>query len=158
MIRPKQVSSFLVVVLIMALTVSPMAYAQAPAGNGPAVPSAAQAPNQETAVQQVPLPEGWWQVPLSAPNPEAPMPFFVDQAQSPAPASGRSWTKGGKIMTAIGIPMAAIGAIVLIAGPKQTDYYSGGSTTGVRVYWKATGAIWMSAGAVLTILGLTRRR
>jgi hypothetical protein len=152
MFRLKQMAPPIVIVLAISLTFSPLLYAQAPAGNSPAAPTAAQPSAQETAQQQVPLPEGWWKLPLTAANPEADSPFFVDQAQ-PA-SSGKTWTKGGKIMTFIGIPVAAVGAVMLAVGSDE-DRIGG---TDVAINWKATGAIWLAGGAVLTIIGLTRRR
>ena len=152
MFHIKQVSSSIVIVLAISLTFSPLLYAQAPAGMGPSAAVAAPTSTQEAALQHDPLPEGWWKVPLAAANPEGNMPFFVDQA--PSPTNGKSWTKAGKIMTAIGIPIAAVGAIMLAVGSDEDRV----GDTNVAINWKATGAIWLAGGAVLTIIGLTRRQ
>ncbi len=61
-------------------------------------------------------------------------------------------TKAGKILTFIGIPVAVAGAIMLAKGNDEDDYGSD-----VSIDWRATGAVWLGAGAVLTIIGLTRR-
>jgi hypothetical protein len=66
-------------------------------------------------------------------------------------------TKAGKIMTIIGISLAAAGAIAMATNwDKELDEGSG--EEGVSVAWKGTGAIWLASGAVLTIIGLTRRK
>lgn len=52
--------------------------------------------------------------------------------------------------------LMAAGAVMMVAGPKSQDFNTGGNSA-VRVYWKATGAIWIGVGGVLTVVGLTRR-
>jgi hypothetical protein len=64
---------------------------------------------------------------------------------------GRSLTKGGKIMTGVGIGLLAAGAVAIAKGDDTDD------SEGVHIQWRKTGYIWVSAGAVLTVLGLTRR-
>jgi hypothetical protein len=152
MLGLKRIAPPTVILLAISLTFSPLLYAQAPAGEGPAAHAAVQTPAQETAQQPVPLPEGWWKVPSTAANPEADAPFFVDQAQ-PA-SSGKTWTKAGKIMTFIGIPLAAVGAVMLAVGSDEDQI----GDTDVAINWQITGALWLAGGAVLTIIGLTRRQ
>jgi hypothetical protein len=74
-----------------------------------------------------------------------------NQAQQQAPA-GKVWTRGGKIMTVIGLACAGTGAVMMTR--KNSDIGS----SGMQINWRATGAIWIGTGAVLTIIGLTRRR
>lgn len=157
MCRLKRITPSTVFLLIASMLFSPLLYAQEQGNSNPTATVASPPSTQAPVQQQAALVDGWWKLPsmTNAPYSGANMPFPLDQTQSAS--SGRTWTKAGKIMTAIGIPLAAVGAVVLIAGPKETDYMTGG-TTGVRVYWKATGAIWLGIGSVLTIVGLTRRR
>jgi len=152
MLSLKRIAPPTVILLAISLTFSPLLYAQAPAGEGPAAQAAVQTPVQETAHQPAPLPEGWWKVPSTAANPEADAPFFVDQAQSAS--SGKTWTRTGKILTIIGIPVAAAGAVMLAVGSDEDPI----GDTGLAINWRATGAVWLISGAVLTIVGLTRRR
>ena len=79
-------------------------------------------------------------------------------ASSEQPATHRHWTKGGKIMTFIGIGLMAGGAGALGYGLSSENSYScntGG--TCVAVDWKITGALWLAGGAALTVVGATRR-
>ncbi len=82
---------------------------------------------------------------------------FDDPALSSSRAvHQKHWTKAGKIMTYIGIPLLAAGTGALAYG-LSTQNSSNCSGTCFSVDWKATGAIWLSGGAVLTIIGATRR-
>ena len=152
MLSLKRIAPPTVVLLAISLTFSPLLYAQAPAGEAPAAQAAVQIPTHETAHQPVPLPEGWWKVPSTGANPEANAPFFVDQAQTAS--GGKTWTRTGKILTFIGIPVAAVGAVMLAAGSSEDRI----GDTDLAIDWKTTGAIWLGSGAVLTIIGLTRRK
>jgi hypothetical protein len=77
-------------------------------------------------------------------------------ADQPAqPSGGRRWTHGGKIMTFIGVGLVGAGAFMMTRS--NTTVATSGSTA-YQINWKATGGITMGAGAVLMILGLTRRR
>ena len=85
-----------------------------------------------------------------APPTAAGMPNQAPAAQT-APAE-KVWTHGGKIMTVIGLACVGAGAVMM------TRENTVIGDTGTQINWRATGAVWMSAGGVLTILGLTRRR
>ena len=56
-------------------------------------------------------------------------------------------TSGGKIMTGIGLALIGAGVVMMVVGDEDDE----------TINWTATGAIWAGAGAVLTIIGLTRR-
>ena len=76
------------------------------------------------------------------------------QQQPTQPASHppeRHWTKGGKIMTGIGVGLAVVG---IIEFTRTTQPLASG---GVEINWKATGGITMGAAAILAAIGLTRR-
>lgn len=75
-----------------------------------------------------------------------------NQAQSTqkAPAD-KVWTHGGKVMTVIGLACVGAGAVMMTRSNSDIG-------SGYQINWRATGAIWIGAGGVLTILGLTRRR
>lgn len=75
-----------------------------------------------------------------------------NQAQAQKAPADKVWTHGGKIMTVIGL--ACIGAGAVMMTRENTTI----GDTGTQINWRATGAVWMGAGGVLTILGLTRRR
>lgn len=78
-------------------------------------------------------------------------------AASDQPAPRKHWTKGGKIMTFIGLGLLAGGASAFAYGESNGNSYgcnSGG--TCVAVDWKWTGVGWMAAGSTLTVIGLTR--
>lgn len=78
-------------------------------------------------------------------------------AASDQPAPQRHWTKGGKIMTFIGLGLLAGGTTAFAYGESNGNSYScntGG--TCVAVDWKWTGVGWMAAGSTLTVIGLTR--
>ena len=78
----------------------------------------------------------------------------ASQAQPAKPAaSTRHWTKGGKIMTIIGLSCVAAGGIMMT---KQNQTISSTGSTDLQINWKATGAIWIGGGAVLALIGLTR--
>jgi hypothetical protein len=67
----------------------------------------------------------------------------------------RHWSKGGKIMTIIGAGLIGAGTAALIHGQNTQVACSNGTCT--EIAWRATGAIWMSGGAALVIVGATRR-
>jgi hypothetical protein len=62
-------------------------------------------------------------------------------------------TKAGKILTFIGIPIMVAGIIMIAKGSSEDRI----GDSDLAINWKATGAIWTGVGAVLTIIGLTRR-
>ena len=68
----------------------------------------------------------------------------------------KHWTKSGKIMTYIGIPVMAAGGAMLAYGLRNGDSTSCSGNTCVSVSWKYTGAAWLGVGAALTAIGLTR--
>ena len=78
--------------------------------------------------------------------------------QTGAPSSGRHWSKAGKILTFIGAGFVVAGA-VMIPHNNQTISSScnSSSCTDLQINWKATGAATLGTGAVLMIIGLTRR-
>jgi hypothetical protein len=77
---------------------------------------------------------------------------------STAPTVKKShWSKGGKIMTYIGVPVMAAGGAMLAYGLKNGDSSSCSGNTCVSVSWKYTGAAWLGVGGVLTAIGATRR-
>ncbi|MFZ1083339.1 MAG: hypothetical protein WAN35_00085 [Terracidiphilus sp.] len=78
------------------------------------------------------------------------------QSSSSQPATRSHWTKGGKIMTYIGVPVMAAGGAMLAYGLKDGDSTSCSNNTCVSVSWKYTGAAWIGLGGVLTAIGLTR--
>ena len=69
----------------------------------------------------------------------------------------RHWSKGGKIMTFIGVPVMAAGGAMLAYGLKNGDTTSCSGSSCVSVSWKYTGAAWLGIGGVLTAIGATRR-
>jgi hypothetical protein len=77
---------------------------------------------------------------------------------APAPKTGRNLSTKGKVLTIIGIATAASGAIMM-AQKDQTisSSCSGNTCTSISINWKATGGITVGIGAVLAIIGLTRR-
>ena len=98
----------------------------------------------------MPLREGWWK-PTSPAGPESTWAAARRISSQDQPSSGtKTWTKGGKIMTGIGLALIGVGAVFMASG--NTDIGGGSYIDG-----KATGAVWISAGSVLTIIGLTRR-
>ena len=73
------------------------------------------------------------------------------------PAHRSHWTKGGKVMTYIGIPVMAAGGAMLAYGMKNgNSSISCSGNTCVSVEWKWTGAAWLGIGGALTAIGLTR--
>ncbi|MEW6366161.1 MAG: hypothetical protein AB1714_16160 [Acidobacteriota bacterium] len=68
-----------------------------------------------------------------------------------AGSTERQWTKGGKIMTVIGLAVAGAGAVMVATWDEPTE-------AGTHIDWQTTGYVWIGAGAVLAIIGLTRRR
>ena len=90
----------------------------------------------------------------SAPN-DSTVRLAALQSPAESPDTGsteRQWTKGGKIMTVIGLAVAGAG-VVMIATGGETDI---GDNTAID--WRTTGYIWAGAGSVLAVIGLTRRR
>jgi hypothetical protein len=90
---------------------------------------------------------------ISASNP-------MDSQSAPSDRPGtanhqRHWTKGGKIMTYIGVGLMAGGGGALAYGLSKKDNYCYGSCFAFD--WKWTGAAWLGAGSVLTAIGATRR-
>lgn len=85
------------------------------------------------------------------------LPNLADgQSSSSLPAARSHWTKAGKIMTYIGIPVMAAGGAMLSYGLKDGDSTSCSDNTCVSVSWKYTGAAWIGLGGALTAIGLTR--
>lgn len=84
----------------------------------------------------------------------------LGQDSSAAPvqaAPQKHWTKGGKIMTYIGLGLLGGGSAALAYGETNGNSYgcaSGGPC--VAVDWKWTGVGWIAAGSTLTVIGLTR--
>jgi hypothetical protein len=81
----------------------------------------------------------------------------MQNGSSPQGTGHRHWTKGGRIMTYIGVPVMAAGAAMLAYGvtkSNSTDCSDG--NTCVSVDWKWTGAAWLGVGGALTVIGLTR--
>jgi hypothetical protein len=67
----------------------------------------------------------------------------------------RHWSKAGKIMTVVGAGLIGAGTAALIHGQNTQVACSNGTCADIA--WRATGAIWMSGGAALVIVGATRR-
>jgi hypothetical protein len=82
-----------------------------------------------------------------------------DGQSSPSgqPAKRSHWTKGGKVMTYIGIPVMAAGGAMLAYGLKNGNSTSCNGGTCVSVEWKWTGVAWLGVGGALTTIGVTRR-
>ncbi len=83
--------------------------------------------------------------------------FSLPQAgQAPAKSQPQSkeWTKPGKIMTIAGLGVVGAGAVMMTRS-NSTVYSSGNQS--LQINWKATGGITMGGGAVLALIGLTRR-
>lgn len=77
----------------------------------------------------------------------------------PPPERHRHWSKTGKILTIVGGGLIGAGAGAFVYGQNnpQAGCRSGGIIDScTAVVWKATGGIWMGAGAALVIVGLTR--
>ena len=94
---------------------------------------------------------------LRAAIPDFNVSFDDPATPSSQPVKRRHWTKGGKIMTGIGVGLLVGGGAALAHGLTNANSYSctsGG--TCLAVDWKVTGGIWLGAGAVLTALGVTR--
>jgi hypothetical protein len=53
-------------------------------------------------------------------------------------------------MLGIGAAVAGVGAVMMTRQDSDLG-------NGMAINWKATGAIWLSIGGVLAIVGLTRR-
>lgn len=84
--------------------------------------------------------------------------FGQDSDAAPQhPVPQRHWTKGGKIMTFIGLGLLAGGGAAFAYGETNSNRYpcTGGGTC-VAVDWKWTGVGWLAAGSTLTVIGLTR--
>jgi hypothetical protein len=83
------------------------------------------------------------------------------QQQSSLPAAAppqRHWSTKGKVLTVVGAALAVSGAVMMTKG-KQTVSLGCSSTScsEAEINWKAAGGITLGAGALLTVLGLTRR-
>jgi hypothetical protein len=73
------------------------------------------------------------------------------------PVPQKHWTKGGKIMTFIGLGLLGGGGAAFAYGESNGNSYSCNSGgTCLAVDWKWTGVGWMAAGSTLTVIGLTR--
>ncbi len=77
-----------------------------------------------------------------------------DQSTSTSPVHGQHMTKGGEIMTGIGIGMLAIGGIVVFRTAALGNCF-GCSSHRAELYGAGGGA--MAGGATLFILGYNRR-
>jgi hypothetical protein len=85
------------------------------------------------------------------------LPNMADvQSSSAQPPARSHWTKGGKIMTYIGVPVMAAGGAMLAYGLRNGNSTSCSGNTCVSVEWKWTGAAWLGIGGTLTAIGLTR--
>jgi hypothetical protein len=67
----------------------------------------------------------------------------------PPPVGAGTWTKTGKTLTIIGGAVAAAGGVMVAAGSSEVE--------DVTIDWRTTGYVWIGAGVVLMIIGLTRR-
>ena len=84
--------------------------------------------------------------------------IMEDQANPSAqPVKHRHWTKGGKIMTFIGVPVMGAGGAMMAYGMRNGNSTSCSGSTCVSVDWKWSGVAWVSVGGVLTAIGATRR-
>ena len=75
------------------------------------------------------------------------------QGQPSQPAPARHWSKAGKVMTVIGLGLAAAGGIMMT---KQNTTIASNGTTETQIDWKATGGGFIAGGAILAVIGLTR--
>lgn len=75
------------------------------------------------------------------------------QSQSQAAPSHRHWTRGGKVLTFIGLAFVGGGAVMMTREVPDSEMVPG--QTYVR--WKRVGGISMGIGGALAIVGLTRR-
>jgi hypothetical protein len=92
---------------------------------------------------------------LRAGIPDRNITFDAGTSPSHQPAAPhRHWSKTGKILTFVGAGLAGAGAGAFVHGQNTTIACGSGSCTDVD--WKATGGIWMGAGAALVVIGLTR--
>lgn len=71
-------------------------------------------------------------------------------------ATAAGLTKGGKVMTVIGLVLLAAG-LIAVATHWDYDFWKGSGDEGWSIAWKGTGILWCIAGGVLTAIGLTRR-
>ena len=78
-----------------------------------------------------------------------------DDPAKQAPPPHRHWSKAGKIMTIVGAGLIGAGTVALVHGQNTQVACSNGTCVGIA--WRATGAIWTAGGAVLVIVGATRR-
>ena len=60
-------------------------------------------------------------------------------------------SKVGKALTIVGIGMMAGGGAMMAAGNNE-------GCTGTCIDWRATGAVWLGVGAVLTVIGIVKLR
>ena len=87
--------------------------------------------------------------------------FPYGQSQPTAPSkssesasSSKQWTHGGKVMTVIGAGLIAGGAAMI---PQGNSNISCSGDTCTQMDWRDTGIGFAAAGAVLLVIGLTRR-
>ncbi len=146
----KKVSPFIVLVLVFSLVVSPLTYAQESTATAPTASSVAPAPAMAPETAPAALASDWWKVPANSRTTYPGNDAFFDPDQA---TGSRTWTKGGKVMTGIGLAMVGIGAIMMAKGSSEDEI----GDSGLAIDWKVTGGLWIAGGAVLAIIGLTRR-
>ena len=79
-------------------------------------------------------------------------------SQLPAAPVEKHWTKGGKIMTFIGLGLVAAGVgLMFVPNTTVSSSCNSSSCSETQINWKATGGGIAGGGAVLMIIGLTRR-
>jgi hypothetical protein len=150
----------IVIMLASSLIFMPAMYAQEMAGNDSVAQIAA--PASVPASPPISLASIRWKMPtydssVSSKNFSASIAthsFLAPASQSQATAPQKTWTKGGKIMTIIGLALVGTGAVMMTQEVPDSEMEPG------RYYvrWKRVGGITMAGGAALTIIGLTRRQ
>jgi hypothetical protein len=85
-----------------------------------------------------------------AANPRSMYPQDTTQAPQQQP-SPQPRSKVGKALTVIGIGMMAGGGAMMAVGNNE-------GCVGTCIDWRTTGAVWLGAGAVLTIIGVAKLR
>jgi hypothetical protein len=78
-----------------------------------------------------------------------------DASKQRAVPPHRHWSKAGKILTIVGAGLIGAGTVALVHG--QNTQVACNNGTCVDIAWRDTGAIWVGTGAVLVIVGATRR-
>ncbi|MGD0921991.1 MAG: hypothetical protein ABSA70_09540 [Terriglobia bacterium] len=89
-----------------------------------------------------------------AASPRSMYPQDTTQAPQQQPAHQRAHhpsSRLGKALTIVGIGMMAGGGAMMAAGNDE-------NCVGTCIDWRATGAVWLGAGAVLTVIGLVKLR